>query len=371
MGEIIRILLYSILIFVLLWGSRVFFQTSYNDFRVYYEAAINTKLFGNPYLASDPTMSYLYPPVTIILFLPFSFFVVVLAEKMWLVVSLIFFFLALFFIYRLLKISMNSYEGLVYLIFCVVFFPFKFTLGMGQINTLILLFLVLFLYYFEKRKVLAGFFLGLATIIKISPILILLYLFYKKEWDVVNVCLIMILGLGILSFVLFPLPTETYLLSVLPHLFQAWPTDYYNQSITGFLGRLPYPFISLIILRWTMVIAILAAMIGSFRNYFVRREELLHLSSIFPVLLLISSFSWQHHFILLIPSLTILSHFILGSIKDEKKKVILLSLLLLSYLLIGYNIKNPEVIPILLQSHVFYGTLLLWGLHLYVLHQKS
>jgi hypothetical protein len=43
----------------------------------------------------------------------------------------------------------------------------------------------------------------------------------------------------------------------------------------------------------------------------------------------------------------------------------------LSYLLMALNLKNPTVFPILLQSHVFYGAILLYGLLMYLIVFQS
>jgi alpha-1,2-mannosyltransferase len=370
MEKRIKIILYLIAILLALIVSKVFFQDSYLDFRVYFEAAINTLQYGDPYSTTDPNMSYLYPPLTIILFLPLTVFSVTSAEKIWLVLSILLFILSLWILFKFLRISWRSYEGLAYSICCLVFFPFKFTLGMGQINMVILFFLILFLYFYEKQKTLSGLFLTVAIFIKISPLLFLGELFLRKQWNILFGVVVTALCLSIMSLFMFPLPTAYYISSILPSISQAWPTAYYNQSLTGFLGRLPVMAYMLIIARSLIVLGVLVITSVIVKKYEKERNQLLVLSSIFPVLLIISSFSWQHHFILLIPSYIILSHVVVCRNVFNRQTIVILISILISYLLVGYNIKQPELMPVLVQSHVFYGTVMLWIVHLYVIQKE-
>jgi alpha-1,2-mannosyltransferase len=366
----IKLFLLAILLISIVILGKVFLQSSYIDFRVYYEAAMKTRTTGNPYSSQNPHMSYLYPPMTVLFFLPFTVVQISSAEKIWLGISLILYGFSLFLLYRTLSISWKSYEGSIYLICCMVFFPLKFTLGMGQINILILFFIVLFLCFYEKRKSLSGIALSLAIIAKISPIIFLGYILYKKDWDLFYLVIVILLGSGVLSLVVFPVPTEIYFNSILPSLTHAWPTAYYNQSITGFLRRLPFSLGVVTQVKWLFI-----CFTVTITAYILNRRtqssfELIKLSSIIPLILIISSFSWQHHFVLLIPAYLILSHFILVNDHDVRKKSILLFFVMISYLLVGYNIKHLKIVPIILQSHVFYGTVLLWALYMYVINKE-
>jgi hypothetical protein len=84
-------------------------------------------------------------------------------------------------------------------------------------------------------------------------------------------------------------------------------------------------------------------------------------------MLLINNFSWQHHFVWLIFPLITNFYFI----KNRKLGWLYFFVLGLSFFLIGLNLKNPNIFPIAFTSHVFYGTLMLWGLNLYLLLNKT
>lgn len=51
---------------------------------------------------------------------------------------------------------------------------------------------------------------------------------------------------------------------------------------------------------------------------------------------------------------------------QKKLKSYLYILLFISYALVSYNIKHPSNVPIILQSHVFYGACMLYALDMYL-----
>lgn len=75
--------------------------------------------------------------------------------------------------------------------------------------------------------------------------------------------------------------------------------------------------------------------------------------------LILNPFSWQHHFVfLLFPLISVYLYLI----KTHTKNAWLFVILLISYLLTAANIKYPEKLPDLFQSHVLYGSMLLFYL---------
>src|SRR3989344_2907564 len=77
--------------------------------------------------------------------------------------------------------------------------------------------------------------------------------------------------------------------------------------------------------------------------------------------LLINKFSWQHHFVLLLPS-----YFFLYFGTNRKWVRVLVAV---SYILTAMNLKNPGAFHPILQFHVMYGAILLFGLTLYEMMQ--
>ena len=76
--------------------------------------------------------------------------------------------------------------------------------------------------------------------------------------------------------------------------------------------------------------------------------------------LIVNTFSWQHHFVwLIVPFYA--SVFMCLKLK---KKFLYLLILFVSYFLISINFPNPEILPVIFQSHVFLGTLILFIIQL-------
>ena len=81
--------------------------------------------------------------------------------------------------------------------------PLDSNFGLGQVNVLILAFISIGLYlYCGKRDLLAGLMLAAATLIKLTPALLIVYFAWKREWRVVAGAA---LGLVILALVV-PMP---------------------------------------------------------------------------------------------------------------------------------------------------------------------
>lgn len=362
-------LLYFVLAVFLVLLGKVFLQGSFIDFAVYYDAAMSVLNGGSMYLAADPNMSYLYAPLTISIFLPFTFLPMLVAGKLWVLTSLCLFAIAWYLLCNHQHIALGSRLGIVLSIAICLFFPFKFTMAMGQINMVTFFLLVFFFLFYNKNKYLSGIFLTLAVYIKISPILFILYLGYRKEWRILYAVLITSLLLAIGSVFIYPLETKEYITTVLPTLTSAWPTGYYNQSLTGFLGRL-LPHETLVHqLRYGGVLLIIGLTGYSF-IFSKSKKQLVEMSSIIPVMLLISSFSWQHHFVMLLISYVI----VLAELRSQRYSTrftyTLFFFMVISFLLVGYNIKQPELVPVIFQSHVFYGTVVLWILQLVMIQKK-
>ena len=127
---------------LLLWGG------SFPDFDVLFTGVHRVLDHKNPYLNSVFTqLNYL--PIFLFLIFPLAVFSTKIASNIWLLLSILFFFSSIFILYKIKKIPFT----LLFLFVClsVISFPFKFTLGMGQTNLILLLLICLFTYKIIKR----------------------------------------------------------------------------------------------------------------------------------------------------------------------------------------------------------------------------
>lgn len=351
-------LLFAVLSFTIL--LKVFFLGQHPDFNSYYNNFPSPLSDSNPYAQSD---SIIYPPLFFILFYPFKIIPVVYSQTVWLGLSIGALILSIFLIFRAYEKKINSTLGFIVLGLSFSYFPVKFSLGMGQINLIILLLISLFFYYLKKKKsFLSSLFLGLSLNLKIFPVLIPLFLLLKKKLKILVFLAGITLGVIAISFLFYKSQTVYYFLNFGTSSLASWKLSYYNQSLSGVLGR---SLADSSLREWLRII-FSTALIISISLLSMKKKDTKNdlLFGIFiTASLLINSFSWQHHFAWLILPMLI-------TLFNVKKNVKLLTFLLIAFILTAINLKDPELVPVLFQSHVFFGALLLLGVDSY-LYLKS
>jgi alpha-1,2-mannosyltransferase len=326
------------------------FLNFYPDFSQYYFGAKAI----NPYLNG-----VIYPPLALIIFSVFKFIPFFVAEKVWTVLSIISLFTSIYLIFRIYKQKLFSVLGFLVLGLVCWSFPVKFTLGMGQINNFILLIFVGAIYFFQQKKsLLAAFLLSLSFAIKLFPAYLILQFIVMKKWKFLFTSLITLILLSIVAFVLIGPKINLYFYQhFLPTLITGWKTDYYNQALTGFVGRsFLHNLMSQLLVDVISLFFILSSCLVIFKAR--KNKELINMSFglLITLNLIVNNFSWQHHFVFLIfPFLVTLF-----SLLKKKNNRRLLSLLFISYVWVSFNLASPHAVPVLLQSHVLYGAVLLF-----------
>ena len=174
------------------------------DFDIYCRWAKHIQA-GYPYLLNGKSPDhpcFYYPPFWGLLIAPFTWIPYNIAQILWYGLNLFWSILFGILIWTWMKKQTHYLENWYrygILILFLNFTPLFESLRHGQANMLILLLLsaVLWLYY-KKKLILAGICLGIATLIKILPIVLIAYWFWKKQWRLVIASLltILILGLG-------------------------------------------------------------------------------------------------------------------------------------------------------------------------------
>jgi alpha-1,2-mannosyltransferase len=344
------------------------------DFSFFYNNGYAVVHHTDPYQLIQADGTYIYPPISLLLFTALTPLPVMIAGVVWAAFSIILLLASVWLLLKQYHATKNRIILLVTGILVFNFFPVKFTLGMGQINNVMLFLIVLAMYAGNKGKDgLAGAFYGTSIALKYMPLFILPYLFIRKKWrTLLGVC-ITILGLFFAGFIiLMPAASSYFFTHVLFHtaLFSSWYV-YYNQALSGFLLR-DFPMYSAQQLAFVRIgISLLFLLIT---GYVVVKRKLqkkdnpdLEISVFIILNLLLNTFSDQHHFVLfLIPLLV--TFFVLKQNKFTWQYYLIPAI---AYLLVATNMKNPAAFPVLLQSHVFYGALLLWIFDLYLLNKPT
>ena len=360
---IVSILLFCLSLGQLFYGLSRHISSPFVDFEVYYRAG-RYFLYGlNPYSANFPPMPLNYPPSSLPFFALWSLIPYNFAQLFFTVASYFLFLSAAFLLMRQLKLK--RWLILVILAFLTQSFPLKFTLVLGQVNLLILVLLIFAFLLHQKKHPLTGFFWGLASGIKLSPLSLGIYFLYKKDWLTLTTGFFTFIFLNLASIYLIP-GTFAYFTDRLPQLLTlSQSTDsYYNQSLKIFLQRLYLPYPGLLAI---FIIGIMLFL--GIRNYRLKRKlsgnkdtrllnDLFFCSRLLILSIIAQSVAWQHQFVLTFPAA------IAASIHVYRTKNVPLSLLtLLSALLLGMHfpdLSRPWTANPLLFSHTTLGSILLF-----------
>lgn len=332
----------------------------YADFSVHYDSANALLEKNNPYIGgTNFFIPDVYPPFSQFFFIPFTFLSARFAGELWVALSIVFYLLSIGLLMNIFSFKWSNKAFLLIGLLNFTFFPLKFTLGMGQVNTLVLLFCCLFLYFlkYKKKPMYAGSVLAMSVLWKLFPFFVLPYLFVKRKYSVL-IWLFSTVGFVVfLSCLLFGMEIHVYFVrQVLPSLLGGWKDYYYNQSIAFPIAVLfaeDSPLRTGSYVFFGFLVLFPAALLSLKRPF-----SLLALTTIFTATLLVSRFTWQHHLVLLLPSffcvLSIIS-------KWKSKEGILIGV---SYLLVAGNLSKPLEFPLLIQSHALIGMFILYGIQL-------
>ncbi|MBV5273456.1 MAG: DUF2029 domain-containing protein [Lamprocystis purpurea] len=233
----------------LLWGfyrfvSGYLLVGKVGDFAVYYEAA-KALLHHLPVYEQAITSpnGFLYPPVSLGLFVLFAPFSPQVAYSLFAAVVYGSTAVASWLFLRQVAAAADKPISRLMLIACAVFglgfAPTYLNVIAGQVNTLVLLLCVFYLYLLDRRPFLAGVLLGLAAWIKVYPVLLGIFVFAHSRYR--NV----LLGLACVFFAaplllawLVPVNLyRDYFFSVLPQVSRIGTVHIYNQSIAAAVHR--------------------------------------------------------------------------------------------------------------------------------------
>ncbi|MDP3940700.1 MAG: glycosyltransferase family 87 protein [bacterium] len=361
----LSIIFFSLSFLVIL---RVFFLGVYPDFTVYYNGSLSFLHGQNPYIKTpDYFSNYVYPPFAVLLFLPFSLIDPHIASLLFTFISLL---SAVFGVYFCLK-ALREDKASVFLIATALLFlafPTKFTFGMGQVNLVVFLLLSLAFFFWKRRNpIIAGVFLGLCFSIKLFPFLLLVYFLLRKDWRILVSSAITFVVIAVLTGLITGFSLYSYFFqNILPGIASSYQSGYYNQALSGFFARLPLDREIGMVLKTSISLLFIVA---TFLIVYLRRKNQSLSSLMFTILitlsLIVNPFSWQHHFVWLILPFLVTFYAI------KRRDFFSYIFLFLSYVLIAMNIRYPDTLYLLLQSHVLFGAILLWLLQLKLLWDKK
>lgn len=341
------------------------------DFEVFYLSGQQAIQKQNAYLMLGKDIVR-NPPPALLLFLLLPLFPIQLSQIVWFILSLIIFIIGSYFLFKTLAgldkdkflNPLNWKLWLPYLSLAFIFFPFRYNLGSGQVNNILFLLIVLTFYLSKHKKWgLSAFSLALAIVLKITPIFLLYSLLIEKKVQTVLWTVVYAVVFGLITGLVLGFRVYGDYLAIPGSFFDFGVSTYYNQSFAGFLARVSNNFE---LNKWSVLTTLAIVSVSLF---FVHKRlagsNLLSNTVTWNLsvlsMLIFAPFAWQYHFVIVIFPLVV-STFLGYKMKISYK---FFSLLVLSYLLIGWNIKNPTsyinsgLFGAVILSHTFIGTALL------------
>jgi hypothetical protein len=187
--------------------NKIYFGLDYQEF---YKATLLFLNGDNPYRVGR----FVTPPISAILNIPLTLVSLQKASKIFFIISVLGYLFILSLNTSMFFSDRVQSAKLITLSLITAFFsyPFLFILDRGNIDIIVLLFVFIGIYFWDKNEFLSGFCLALATGLKLYPLLLVIPIIVFRKWKI----LVALLG----SFALF--------YAVTPH---TWNYYLYSTSI--------------------------------------------------------------------------------------------------------------------------------------------
>ncbi|MCD4654018.1 DUF2029 domain-containing protein [bacterium] len=335
------VLAFSLLVSVVLPAIKLL-NTQALDFKSYYIAghlALEQKNIYDPLLQLEVSRKqalsqnfypYIYFPMLALMCMPFAMLSFNAAQWIWFGLSTIFLYASLGVLSKLISdyvpgsVQQRRVLGMIIVLACSIMETFYTNAINGQVNTLILLLLVLFIAALSKnRDIAGGICLGFLIIIKPQPAIIIPYLLLTRRFrTAISTILTATIGtiitswiIGVNNFIYYlkeVAPTFNMIKTSFPPIMIHAPP---NSSLPGALSRLfldspgtTAPFSQVTYVALISRLAVVGILITTFILIIKRSIQskptfaVLWLNSSWLILvsLIISPLTWSHHYVLLL-----------------------------------------------------------------------
>jgi alpha-1,2-mannosyltransferase len=287
-----------------------------------------------------------YPPTFFALLGPILVLPVIPARLAWLALELTCLALTVTLVHRGIGGPTRT-ERLVVLAAVLLFEPVRSTIYYGQTGILLAFLLVLaFHAHLRGRPRLGGVALGLAMAVKLTPLAVLAYLAWRRDWRLVAWSAATVVGVLALTLLLGWYTRWPEYLAFMPPIGRGTPlVD--NQSVNGVvlrvlnpansgqpIGPLPLP----VLLTWYALEGTLAiAVAATLRRYRASLgiEAWYSFALLLVALPLLEPFAWDHHWAVAVPAIVVAGQMIRTGVLARGPAVVLVVAYLL-FSLVGY-----------------------------------
>ncbi len=324
-------LLVSISFFIISGGFSIYevFHRGYIstvDLAVYRQAGYdlfhNIPLYSNSFGTNlNVRLGYVYPPITSLVFVPFSLVSMNLTKWIWTVLSIAELLTVIKISFSKFIESNKKYEIPFWLIISGLMLwvsPMYNNLIYGQIDILILTIVLTDLVFLQNNKrpkwLPQGLLTGIAAAFKLVPAIFILYFLITADFKRLKNSLIAFASLTLFGFIIMPSDSSTYWFHYLENTGRNDNAWYFtNQSLDGILRRLSPN-------HWTdiwiplMLAILIFGMISAIRAH-KNNDEFLAIILVGTTGIIISPISWIHECVWVIPIIG----YILGSGKKPSR----------------------------------------------------
>jgi hypothetical protein len=259
------------------------------------------------YIAPRTTLGFTYPPFAALTMLPMAAFSTI--DAAWL--NVVFGLATLVFICAALlrplatRLRWPSWwvVGLAVPILAAIE-PVRESLGFGQVNLLLFGLIVADLVALRRGWRWAGIGIGLATAIKLTPALFIIYLLVSKQWRTAATAAATALGVTVFTHFVVPEESATYWGSVIWQTERVGVADMTpNQSLAGLLARLHDTAHAPGLLWISFTLVLLAIGLSRARASHAEGDELTAFTLVGLTSNVVSPISWSHHLVWVIPAM--------------------------------------------------------------------
>ena len=184
----------------------------------------------------------------------------------------------------------------------IAFEPVRETIAFGQVNTLLLTMVAGDLLFGVARgRRWAGVGIGLATAVKLTPGIFIVYLLVTRRWRAAGVAAGTAAAATLLAAAVFPNESREFWTSALWDTNRVGVLSYLsNQSERGFLARLPIDRVE----AWVWLLCVLATLAGWAWRVVREPDDLMGGLALTGVVgCLVSPVTWIHHCVWLLPAI--------------------------------------------------------------------
>jgi alpha-1,2-mannosyltransferase len=182
--------------------------------------------------------------------------------------------------------------------------PVRESLGYGQVNLLLFALIMADLVALRKGWRWAGVGIGLATAIKLTPALFIVYFLVSRQWRAALTAAGTALAVTVATHLVVPEESATYWGSVIWHTERVGAADMTpNQSLAGLVARLQDTTHAPGLLWISFMLVMLAIGMSRARTSHSEADELTAFTIVGLTANVISPISWSHHLLWVIPAI--------------------------------------------------------------------